>query len=335
LRNFRLAEEHWNAVLDCGGRDGEVDWGIFGSLKSTETHALVERLADPALLRNFRLAEEHWNEDVESGIGVLIKLRNFRLAEEHWNSMPTPMRAKSAPIEEFSARWRALKRSFQRAASTRSPHWGIFGSLKSTETLRMPAVRSRARSIEEFSARWRALKQLLAEIIHIADAELRNFRLAEEHWNNCACALRRRAARNIEEFSARWRALKRHNRVVADVRRPDWGIFGSLKSTETQRRCAAGGLGGRLRNFRLAEEHWNTECAAASSPQAQLRNFRLAEEHWNSYSDAGSAAGLSLRNFRLAEEHWNVRPTRRVVSAASIEEFSARWRALKPGRRQW
>ena len=160
------------------------NWGIFGSLKSTET-------INP------------------SGADELKRpLRNFRLAEEHWNMELWFTGKREDGIEEFSARWRALKRNIRNVSCC-------------TCSL-----------IEEFSARWRALK-LPAEILtpHFPN-RLRNFRLAEEHWNIWDTYSDRLLAYYWGIFgSLKSTETPYSSRFVNSVFH--WGIFGSLKSTET------------------------------------------------------------------------------------------------------
>ena len=184
------------------------NWGIFGSLKSTETWSSSRFQSCWGRLRNFRLAEEHWNATESSVSEFSTELRNFRLAEEHWNLVRAFDVDIHTIIEEFSARWRALKRCDVHLWRNDPTHWGIFGSLKSTETVARKKTFRLSVSIEEFSARWRALKLNLSR------------------WLACSVI--------IEEFSARWRALKRTKLLTKKQIPPNWGIFGSLKSTETQ-----------------------------------------------------------------------------------------------------
>ena len=111
--------------------------------------------------------------------------------------------------------------------------------------------------IEEFSARWRALKHENRQKPAKYSQKLRNFRLAEEHWNRNIVTHPSTKKWNwgifgslkstetvlmdiftlrvirIEEFSARWRALKHCKRIILAIFEQNWGIFGSLKSTET------------------------------------------------------------------------------------------------------
>jgi len=117
------------------------------------------------LYRNEIIIEEfsaRWRalKPIQSGAlpATVVWLRNFRLAEEHWNSR----------------RW------YDRDCI--ASYWGIFGSLKSTETSAIIQQLNKIVNIEEFSARWRALKQV------------RRFVARKDTF--------------IEEFSARWRALK-------------------------------------------------------------------------------------------------------------------------------
>jgi len=157
-------------------------------------------------LRNFRLAEEHWNYNPNTVAVFPFSLRNFRLAEEHWNQTRSAAR---------SARW---------------SNWGIFGSLKSTETLKTLVLSKGLQYIEEFSARWRALKRSLFRMM-VTGFFIEEF---SARWR----ALKHQSGEMsisgyiIEEFSARWRALK----LPTDVRQV---------------------VNLQLRNFRLAEEHWN------------------------------------------------------------------------------
>ena len=231
------------------------DWGIFGSLKSTETCELSFCDNSRLILRNFRLAEEHWNTRSKQSCSMKLWLRNFRLAEEHWNYASA---TSSSEIRE---------------------NWGIFGSLKSTET-------SIFISTHELRENWgifgslKSTETLVAGATGATDSRLRNFRLAEEHWNN-------------------------KKKQIPPLAGFDWGIFGSLKSTETGHRRDQHRVGVALRNFRLAEEHWN-----------------LIWQGWVTLC-------VKLRNFRLAEEHWNLTMPRCVTRLRNIEEFSARWRALK------
>ena len=207
LRNFRLAEEHWNCAISLGVSLHKCDWGIFGSLKSTETSNIFQHALKKIQLRNFRLAEEHWNTTVPSG------------------------------------------------TCDKSGDWGIFGSLKSTETG-------------------------TSKTCQIQHCALRNFRLAEEHWN-ITYKKNVLSYSTIEEFSARWRALKPWLFYTTNCQFFHWGIFGSLKSTETAYSQAPACMSPTLRNFRLAEEHWNLTITPKKKSTALLRNFRLAEEHWN------------------------------------------------------
>ena len=162
----------------------------------------------------------------------------------------------SSVIEEFSARWRALKRYFS--------GW-----------------RRQRISIEEFSARWRALKRTVRKSPCRHVQVLRNFRLAEEHWNSLHLRPRRLAHYNWGIFGS-LKSTETFLLLGALTHPSHWGIFGSLKSTETSRAhgavcfgCLYWGIFGSLKSTETVFPE------PKESYMLKLRNFRLAEEHWN------------------------------------------------------
>ena len=185
------------------------DWGIFGSLKSTETYDELFSIATSVLLRNFRLAEEHWNVDADRLTFHALPLRNFRLAEEHWNLSAITSLYHCSVLRNFrlaEEHWNTLVAFIKRAIGrglrnfrlaeehwnftiTRCVtrfryYWGIFGSLKSTETAPniAPAILPML-----YWGIFGSLKSTETSTLTALPCTtiigLRNFRLAEEHWN--------------------------------------------------------------------------------------------------------------------------------------------------------
>ena len=112
LRNFRLAEEHWNMILLAWTSKRHYDWGIFGSLKSTETSMKLSR---------YSLSSN--------------RLRNFRLAEEHWNVVHVPVTIATYLNWGIFGSLKSTETLGTSAPDAACADWGIFGSLKSTETV--------------------------------------------------------------------------------------------------------------------------------------------------------------------------------------------------------
>ena len=303
LRNFRLAEEHWNICAKNALRSLQTHWGIFGSLKSTET-------------------ERHNNKNNRN-----CALRNFRLAEEHWNARWWCWSYWSRCIEEFSARWRALKPICIKNSCAFTAHWGIFGSLKSTETFMSVdpffaniALRNFRLAEEHWNTDIRFCRcsgfilrnfRLAEEhwnliVMDLRDdwVRLRNFRLAEEHWNE-VCGATNNLGYLIEEFSARWRALK--------LQWQNWATI-CIEIEEFSARWRA------LKHRRMSKKMLLS---------GQLRNFRLAEEHWNLDGWGTGAHGYWIEEFSARWRALKLGLIPKSPKNTAIEEFSARWRALK------